>query len=86
MATSTTTRNPSRLTPAAFMADAAACGVHFLVHPDGSLWTQLPVPLQGMDERDVAAAFADRRLRAGVKRIAARRCAAAWERHQSARP
>lgn len=73
MATSTDTRNPSRLTPAAFMADAAACGVHFLVHPDGRLVVQYPVPFEGMDERDVGAALTDRKLRAGVRRIAARR-------------
>lgn len=74
MATSIDTRNPSRLTPAAFMADAAACGVHFLVHPDRRFVVQYPMESAGMDAEDVAAVFADRRLRAGVRRIAARRC------------
>ncbi len=77
MATSTDTRFPSSLTPAAFMADAAACGVHFLVRPDGRFVVEYPAEPAGIDEEDVRALFADRRFRAGVKRIAAKRCARA---------
>ena len=86
MATPIDTRIPSRITPREFMADAAACGVHFLVHPDGRFVVQYPIEPAGMDPDDVAAMFTDRRLRAGVRRIAARQCAAAWARHQSAQP